>query len=178
MHVVSVSSCHRKVWPCVFTSACTSVDENTSFRDVCWPPAIMHSNCCLGQVLFRPFVLTTQPLQLWTHYLQVVNHLTTTTQPQPLLCLTTHLPCAHWKGRSHNSRSAMSSSLWLRVSGSPNLMAPWQAKLFRMVRSEGGTICDGWPASVHYRYTEGKRTILVKQVSLQQCTQARGCLVS
>ena len=131
-----------------------------------------------SSVIQSVFANPHQPLQRWTHYLQVVNHLTTTTQLQPLLCLATHLPCAHWKGRSHNSRSAMSSSLWLRVSGSPNLMAPWQAKLLRMVRSEGGTICGGWPASVHYRYTEGKSTILVKQVTLQQCTQASGCLVS
>lgn len=70
-----------------------------------------------------------------------------------ILCLTTHLPCAHWKGRSHSSRSPMSSRLWQRVSGSPNLMALWHAKLLRMARRVGGTICAGWPASVHYGYT-------------------------
>lgn len=91
----------------------------------------------------------------WTDHLLVSSHLNAAAQLQPscILCLTTHLPCAHWKGRSHNSRSPMSSWLWLRVSGSPNLMALWHAKLLRMARRAGGTICSGWPASVHYGYT-------------------------
>lgn len=100
----------------------------------------------------------------WVDYLLVVNHLNTTNFKW--LCMATHLPCAHWNGRSHNWRSAISCWLWLRVSGSPNRIALWHAKLLRMARREGGTICIGCPASVHYRHSKNGRANSSSTVAL------------
>ena len=152
---------HGKVWCCESKTACTSEDRSTLVRHtrIQSHPTIIQPVCCLSQVILRQILLISYSLSLDSEL--IIYRFPVTWMQQPSYSTTfiyfvldyTHLPCAHWKGRSHNSRSPMISWLWLRVSGSPNLMALWHAKLLRMARRVGGTICGGWPASVHYGYT-------------------------